>query len=280
MPTLRPRAAARAPRRRDPEGALHVTRVRRPRDGTAVEPGLAGRVPRRGDRATGRLLRVHDRRPVDPRRAGQRRRDPGVLQPLPAPGYAARVGCRQLRDGQIRCRYHAWQYALDGELVEVVDREEFTELPDGLRLGDVRAECWGGFVFVNPDAERGTAARLPRIRSRSCSTATTSTRCGSARTRPRSFPRTGRSSSTRSTRATTCRARIRSCSRGPTMSASSTSSSRRTHATGGSKNSRRRLTPSPRLGLRDDEIDHGADPQRPRRGTRWRVPRRGARAGR
>src|SRR5450755_4394186 len=45
-------------------------------------------------------------------------------------------GVGNFADGQIRCRYHAWQYALDGELVEVVDRQEFTDLPDGLRLGD------------------------------------------------------------------------------------------------------------------------------------------------
>jgi nitrite reductase/ring-hydroxylating ferredoxin subunit len=64
-------------------------------------------------------------------------------------------GTGNFGDGQIRCRYHAWQYALDGELVEVVDRHEFTDLPDGLRLGELRAETWGGFVFVNadPDAE-------------------------------------------------------------------------------------------------------------------------------
>src|SRR5437762_279585 len=61
-------------------------------------------------------------------------------------------GVGNFATGQIRCRYHAWQYALDGELVEVVDRDEFTELPDGLRLGEVRAESWGGFVFVNADA--------------------------------------------------------------------------------------------------------------------------------
>ncbi len=53
--------------------------------------------------------------------------------------------------GEIRCRYHAWEYALDGTLTHVVDREEFTALPDGLRLGSVRADSWGGFVFVNPD---------------------------------------------------------------------------------------------------------------------------------
>ncbi len=55
----------------------------------------------------------------------------------------------------IRCPYHGWCYALDGTLRDVPDRAEFGRLPQGLRLAPVRAECWGGFVFVNmdPDAE-------------------------------------------------------------------------------------------------------------------------------
>jgi phenylpropionate dioxygenase-like ring-hydroxylating dioxygenase large terminal subunit len=63
-------------------------------------------------------------------------------------------GCGQF-DGDIRCRYHAWRYALDGRLVEAVDAHEFDPVPEGLRLSAVRAECWGGFVFVNldPDAQ-------------------------------------------------------------------------------------------------------------------------------
>ena len=57
--------------------------------------------------------------------------------------------------GGIRCPYHGWCYALDGRLRDVPDRDEFGELPEGLRLVPVRVACWGGFVFVNmdPDAE-------------------------------------------------------------------------------------------------------------------------------
>lgn len=62
---------------------------------------------------------------------------------------AAGSGC--FADGFMQCRYHAWRYALDGALTDVVDAHEFTDLPEGLRLAAVRAECWGGFVFVNPD---------------------------------------------------------------------------------------------------------------------------------
>jgi phenylpropionate dioxygenase-like ring-hydroxylating dioxygenase large terminal subunit len=53
----------------------------------------------------------------------------------------------------IRCPYHGWCYTLDGHLRDVPDRHEFGHLPDGLRLAPVRVACWGGFVFVNMDAE-------------------------------------------------------------------------------------------------------------------------------
>jgi phenylpropionate dioxygenase-like ring-hydroxylating dioxygenase large terminal subunit len=57
--------------------------------------------------------------------------------------------------GAIRCPYHGWCYALDGTLRDIPDRHEFEHLPARLQLSPVRAECWGGFVFVNmdPDAE-------------------------------------------------------------------------------------------------------------------------------
>jgi phenylpropionate dioxygenase-like ring-hydroxylating dioxygenase large terminal subunit len=54
--------------------------------------------------------------------------------------------------GPARCPYHAWRYALDGRLVEVVDPDEFDPMPEGLALAPVRVECWGGFVWVNMDA--------------------------------------------------------------------------------------------------------------------------------
>lgn len=58
------------------------------------------------------------------------------------------------RDGCFTCPYHAWRYALDGALVHVVDRDDFGAAPlDGLTLSPVRAECSGGFVFVNLDAD-------------------------------------------------------------------------------------------------------------------------------
>jgi phenylpropionate dioxygenase-like ring-hydroxylating dioxygenase large terminal subunit len=61
-------------------------------------------------------------------------------------------GAGNFADGTIRCRFHAWRYELDGRVAEIVDREDFDDrLPADLRLGEVRCERWGGFVFVNLD---------------------------------------------------------------------------------------------------------------------------------
>ena len=76
-------------------------------------------------------------------------------------------GCGKLR--QFQCRFHGWQYGLDGSLAKVLDREDWTGCPDfadaDLRLPEVRVDSWGGWVFVNmdPDAEplRDYLAPLP-----------------------------------------------------------------------------------------------------------------------
>jgi nitrite reductase/ring-hydroxylating ferredoxin subunit len=61
-------------------------------------------------------------------------------------------GAGHFENDCIRCRYHAWRYDLGGRLIEVVDAEEFTPMPADLRLGPVRTERWGGFVWVCLDA--------------------------------------------------------------------------------------------------------------------------------
>jgi len=63
-------------------------------------------------------------------------------------------GSGHFDEGCIRCRYHAWRYDLGGKLIEVVDLEEFSPMPDDLCLGQVRVDRWGGFVWVclDPDA--------------------------------------------------------------------------------------------------------------------------------
>jgi phenylpropionate dioxygenase-like ring-hydroxylating dioxygenase large terminal subunit len=67
-------------------------------------------------------------------------------------GTALAEGCGTFVDGEVRCPYHGWRYALDGRVTHVVDAHEFDALPSNLRARPVRAESWGGFVFVNFDA--------------------------------------------------------------------------------------------------------------------------------
>ncbi len=62
-------------------------------------------------------------------------------------------GCGRFAECEIRCRYHAWRYHLDGRVKEIVDRDEFGSIPTSLRLPEVRVACWGGFVFVNMDPD-------------------------------------------------------------------------------------------------------------------------------
>jgi phenylpropionate dioxygenase-like ring-hydroxylating dioxygenase large terminal subunit len=63
-------------------------------------------------------------------------------------------GTGRFDEACIRCRYHAWRYALDGTLVEVVDEHEFDPIPAGTALRPVRVDRWGGFVWIclNPAA--------------------------------------------------------------------------------------------------------------------------------
>ncbi len=61
-------------------------------------------------------------------------------------------GCGHFDSGQIRCRYHAWLYELDGRVAHIVDSGEFGSMPQGLRLHEVRSDTWGGFVFISMDS--------------------------------------------------------------------------------------------------------------------------------
>jgi phenylpropionate dioxygenase-like ring-hydroxylating dioxygenase large terminal subunit len=68
---------------------------------------------------------------------------------------------RKLRDGcgnseRLRCGYHGWCWDLDGNILEVLDSQDFCpEImdPEDLALKPVRVETWGGFVFINMDQE-------------------------------------------------------------------------------------------------------------------------------
>ncbi|WP_307781832.1 aromatic ring-hydroxylating dioxygenase subunit alpha [Streptomyces sp. MBT65] len=58
------------------------------------------------------------------------------------------------RVGSLICPFHGWRWNLDGSIRLVLDREEFVpRSDDDLGLVQVRAEQWGGFVFINMDPE-------------------------------------------------------------------------------------------------------------------------------
>ena len=55
---------------------------------------------------------------------------------------------------RIVCPYHAWVYSLEGELLRTNDMGEAKNFDKTqFRLPSIRAETWGGFVFVNFDAD-------------------------------------------------------------------------------------------------------------------------------
>ena len=55
---------------------------------------------------------------------------------------------------RLRCQYHSWTYDLDGTLLQVPDRRDFTDLDESRRaLKPVRCEVFDGWVFVNEDAD-------------------------------------------------------------------------------------------------------------------------------
>src|SRR5271163_4172387 len=67
------------------------------------------------------------------------------------------------------CRFHGWKWSLDGANVDALARDDWegTLTDENLRLKTVRAETWGGWVFVNMDPEAeplaeylGTAAKM------------------------------------------------------------------------------------------------------------------------
>jgi phenylpropionate dioxygenase-like ring-hydroxylating dioxygenase large terminal subunit len=57
---------------------------------------------------------------------------------------------------RLQCQYHSWSYDLDGRLLAVPDRRDFTDLDQASRsLAGVRCESYDGWLFVNldPDAQ-------------------------------------------------------------------------------------------------------------------------------
>lgn len=57
------------------------------------------------------------------------------------------------RTNKFFCRYHGWQWNLDGTNDEVVDRADWGTIlnDENLRLGEVKIDSWGGWLFINMD---------------------------------------------------------------------------------------------------------------------------------
>jgi phenylpropionate dioxygenase-like ring-hydroxylating dioxygenase large terminal subunit len=69
---------------------------------------------------------------------------------------------RRLTEGcghtaRFHCRFHGWQWDMEGRNTLVVDREDWNGAldDDDIRLKSVRVERWGGWLYINmdPDAE-------------------------------------------------------------------------------------------------------------------------------
>lgn len=69
-------------------------------------------------------------------------------------GQQLTKGCGSVT--KFHCRFHGWQWSLNGELLRISDRDDYRACPDmqdsDLRLLEVRVGCWGGFVFINMDS--------------------------------------------------------------------------------------------------------------------------------
>jgi Rieske 2Fe-2S family protein len=59
-----------------------------------------------------------------------------------------------------RCRYHSWNYGLDGKLAAVLEEHRFAGLvKEEQGLTEVGCETWEGFIFVNVDPQRTQTLR-------------------------------------------------------------------------------------------------------------------------
>jgi phenylpropionate dioxygenase-like ring-hydroxylating dioxygenase large terminal subunit len=58
------------------------------------------------------------------------------------------------RSSKLRCPFHGWCWSLDGELQQIPADWDFEHIDkEENRLPEARVGTWGGFVFINPDAD-------------------------------------------------------------------------------------------------------------------------------
>lgn len=71
----------------------------------------------------------------------------------PHRGRRLTAGCGKM--GKFHCKYHGWQWNLDGKPVEIVDRADWGDaLQDAdVTLHAVKVACWAGWVFITMDPD-------------------------------------------------------------------------------------------------------------------------------
>lgn len=71
----------------------------------------------------------------------------------PHRGRRLTAGCGRM--GKFHCKYHGWQWNLDGKPTEIVDRHDWGSVlqDDEVTLIGVKVGVWGGWVFINMDPE-------------------------------------------------------------------------------------------------------------------------------
>ena len=71
----------------------------------------------------------------------------------PHRGRRLTSGCGRM--GRFHCKYHGWQWSLDGKPAEIVDRQDWGALleDEEISLAPVRTGLWGGWIFINMDPD-------------------------------------------------------------------------------------------------------------------------------
>jgi phenylpropionate dioxygenase-like ring-hydroxylating dioxygenase large terminal subunit len=74
----------------------------------------------------------------------------------PHRGRRLTSGCGRM--GKFHCKYHGWQWSLDGAPVQIVDREDWGDRlqDEEVTLQSVRTGLWGGWVWINMDPDGET----------------------------------------------------------------------------------------------------------------------------
>jgi phenylpropionate dioxygenase-like ring-hydroxylating dioxygenase large terminal subunit len=69
----------------------------------------------------------------------------------PHRGRSLTEGCGHT--GRLICKYHGWQWDLDGKIAKIIDREDWdgTLRDEDVNLTPVKVGRWGGWVYINMD---------------------------------------------------------------------------------------------------------------------------------